>query len=114
MRGNHHIYAAGEGGAEPEEDKGKDKEEVWGEGEDEMEEEDEKEMEEEDEQEVRTRKGEGGELKKAGDRYRRGGVDMMQSALFESMDLHKSMENSHRDEEYAPEYVANSAKFNKQ
>ena len=85
-----------------------------GEGEDEMEEEDEEEMEEEDEQEVRRRKGEGGEVKKDGDRYRRGGVDMMQSAAFESMDLHKSMENSHRDEEYARAYVANSAKFNQQ
>ena len=111
MRGNHPIYAAGEGGAEPEEDKEEDKEVVWGEGEDEMEEEDEK-MEEEDEQEVRRRKGEGGEVKNDGDRYRRGGVDMMQSAAFESMDLHKSMENSHRDEEYARAYVANSAKFN--
>ena len=79
-----------------------------------MEEEDEKEMEEEDEQEVRRRKGEGGEVKKDGDRYRRGGVDMMQSAAFESTDLHKSMENSHRDEEYARAYVANSAKFNQQ
>ena len=36
-------------------------------------------------------------MKKDGDRYRRGGVDMMQSAAFASMDLHKSMENSHRD-----------------
>ena len=63
---------------------------------------------------MRRRKGEGGEVKKDGDRYRRGGVDMMQSASFESMDLHKSMENSHRDEEYAREYVAKSAKFNQQ
>lgn len=33
------------------------------------------------------------------DRYRRGGVDMLQPAAFESIDLHKSMENSHRGEE---------------
>ena len=29
MRGNHPIYAAGEGGVEPEENKEEDKEEVW-------------------------------------------------------------------------------------
>ena len=47
-----------------------------------------------------------------GDRFRRGGVDLLHAAVHQSIDFHKSIENVHRREGYAREFAKFTAIFN--
>ena len=47
------------------------------------------------------------------DRFRRGGLDLLHSVAYQSIDLHQSIEDSHRREEYAREHAHIVEKFNK-
>ena len=48
-----------------------------------------------------------------GDRFRRGGVDLLHAAAHQSIDFHKLIENVHRREGYAREFAKFTAIFNK-
>ena len=48
-----------------------------------------------------------------GDRFRRGGVDLLHAAAHQSIDFHKSIKNVHRRGEYAREFAKFTAIFNK-
>ena len=45
------------------------------------------------------------------DRFRRGGLDLLHSVAYQSIDLHQSIEDSHRREEYAREHAHIIEKF---
>ena len=47
------------------------------------------------------------------DRFRRGGLDLLHSVAYQSIDLYQSIEDSHRREEYAREHAHIVEKFNK-
>ena len=47
------------------------------------------------------------------DRFRRGGLDLLHSVAYQSIDLHQSIEDSHRRKEYAREHAHIVEKFNK-
>ena len=46
------------------------------------------------------------------DRFRRGGLDLLRSVAYQSIDMHQSIEGSHRREEYAREHAHIVEKFN--
>ena len=48
----------------------------------------------------------------AGDCFRREGVDLLHSAAYQSIDLHKSIKDPHRAEEYAREYAKITERYN--
>lgn len=50
---------------------------------------------------------------KSGNRFRRGGVDLLHSAAYEAIDFHKSIADTHRGEEYARDYTRVMEKLNK-
>lgn len=47
------------------------------------------------------------------DRFTRGGVDLLHSTAFSSLDFHKFIQDSHRAEEYARDYSRMMEKLNK-
>ena len=49
----------------------------------------------------------------SGDRFTRDGVDLLHSTALSSLDFHKSIQNSHRAEEYARDYSRMMEKLNK-
>ena len=50
---------------------------------------------------------------KSGDKFRRGGVDLLHAAAHQSIDFHKSIENTHRGEEFARGFAEMTAKYTK-
>lgn len=49
----------------------------------------------------------------SGDRFCRGGVDLLHSAAYDVIDFHKSIANAHRKEEYTYDYTQVMEKLNK-
>lgn len=49
----------------------------------------------------------------SGDRFTRSGLDLLEHTAHQSLDFHKSIQDSHRAEEYARDYSRIMAKLNK-
>lgn len=48
-----------------------------------------------------------------GDRFSRSGLDLLEHTAYQSLDFHKTIQDSHRAEEYARDYSRIMAKLNK-
>ena len=49
----------------------------------------------------------------SGDRFERGGIDLLEYTAHQSLDFHKKIQDSHRAEEYARDYSCLMGKLNK-